>query len=323
VHFLPLKRSYGWRSIEVARLLRDIIQCEQVSVVQTFFESSDLWGGTIAKLSGCPVLISSRRDMGFQRQFKHDVAYRLMAPLFDQIHTVSEAVRDYTIRQDRVAPDRVMCIPNGVDLNSLSSHFDPQFRVRYGLENASHLIAGVGSVKPIKGFDVLVRAAAIVCRKFPQAVFAIAGATQDQRYFEELLALVSSLGLEANFRFLGRIDPPFSLLQASDVFCHVSRSDGLSNALLEAMAAGLPCVLSRVGGNPEVVEDGASGMLVPPGDPEAAAGRLLELLRDAPLRRRMGERSRSIVQKRFTAEHMVNRIVALYDELIAAKQGAC
>src|SRR5271165_2295697 len=276
VHLLPLRRTYDWRSLQVARLLRDIIQCEQVSVVQTFFESSDLWGGAVARLSGCPVLISSRRDMGFQRQLKHRIAYRLMTPMFDQVHTVSEAVRDYAIRQDRMPADKVVSIPNGVDMETVAGEIDPNFRSRHGLEDASHLIVDIGSVKRVKGYDVLARAAAIVCQQFPRAVFAIAGAQRDPAYFQELRDLIDRLGLERNFRFLGHIEPAFSLLHASDIFCHLSRTDGLSNALLEAMACGLPCVLTRVGGNPEVVEEGRSGFVVAPDDPEESARHLLD-----------------------------------------------
>ena len=318
---LPLKRSYGWQSLRAARLLRDIIQCEQVSVVQTFFASSDLWGGAVARLSGAPVLISSRRDMGFQRQRKHLLGYRLMGPLYDHIHTVSGAVRDYTIRQDRIPPGKVISIPNGVDMESMSNHFDPHFRTRHGLQDASHLIVDVGSVKAVKGYDVLVRAAAIVCQRFPNAVFVIAGALQDLAYYDQLRELIGRLGLNRNIRFLGHIDPAFSLLQSSDVFCHLSRTDGLSNALLEAMAAGLPCVLTRVGGNPEVVEDQRSAFLVSPDDPESSAGRVLALLENGEIRRRMGARGRELVHERFTADHMVDRLMALYDGLLTAKFG--
>jgi glycosyltransferase involved in cell wall biosynthesis len=317
IHLLPLERAYGWSSAKVAFLLRDIIQCEQVSVVQTFFASSDLLGGAVARLSGCPVLISSRRDMGFLRERKHRVGYRLMASVYDRVHTVSDAVRDYTIQHDRVHPGRVVTIPNGVDTERIAQHFDPEFRSRHGLQDASHVIVDVGSIKPVKGYEVLVRAAAIVCRQFPQAVFAVAGPVQNAPYFAELQRLIESLGLQKNVKFLGNVDPVYPLLHASDVFCHLSLTDGLSNAMLEAMATGLPCVISRVGGNPEVVEDGRSAFVVPPSDHVQAADRLLQLLSDRNRRQSMGARSRQIIDESLTAEHMVRRFVALYDELLA------
>jgi glycosyltransferase involved in cell wall biosynthesis len=316
IHLLPLKRAYGWSSIKVALLLRDIIQCEQVSVVQTFFASSDLLGGAVARLSGCPVLISSRRDMGFLRQRKHRIGYRLMGSAYDRVHTVSDAVRDYTIQHDRVATGRVLTIPNGVDTERIAQHFDPEFRSRHGLQDASHLIVDVGSIKPVKGYEVLIRAAELVCRQFPKAVFAIAGPVQNRPYFDKLQCLVKSLGLVQNMKFLGNVDPVYPLLHASDIFCHLSSTDGLSNAMLEAMATGLPCVISRVGGNPEVVEEGQSAFIVPPADHLQAADRLIELLTDQSRRQRMGTRSREIVEERFTAEQMVQRFVVLYDQLL-------
>jgi len=316
IHLLPLKRAYGLSSLKVALLLRDFIQCEQVSVVQTFFASSDLLGGAVARLSGCPVVISSRRDMGFQRERKHRIGYRLMASAYDRVHTVSDAVRDYTIAEDRVEPKKVVTIPNGVDTERIAQHFDPEFRARHGLTDASHVIADVGSIKPVKGYDVLVRAADLVRRRFPKAIFAIAGPVQNVPYFGQLRSLIQSLGLEQNVRFLGNVDPVYPLLHASDVFCHLSLTDGLSNAMLEAMATGLPCVISRVGGNPEVVEEGQSAFVVPPADHLQAADGLIALLSDQALRRNMGTRSRQIIDEKFTAERMVQGFVSLYDQLL-------
>jgi glycosyltransferase involved in cell wall biosynthesis len=317
VHILPMQKSCGWESIRVARRLREIIRSEQVSIVQTFFATADLWGGMVAKLSGCPILISSRRDMGFLRTRKHRVAYRLLGPLYDRIHTVSEAVREFTIREDRVDRNKVFTIPNGVEARPIETLPDKGLlRLQYGLENASHVIVDVGTIRSVKGYDVLVRTAEIVCREYPQAVFVIAGRVQDQSYFKQLQNLVSSLGLSANFRFLGGLDDVFPLLKASDAFCHLSRTDGMSNALMEAMAAGLPCIISRVGGNPEVVEEGGSGFIVPAEDHEQPADRLLRILRDPALSRRMGERGRQIIQKSYTTDAMVQKLVELYDELL-------
>jgi glycosyltransferase involved in cell wall biosynthesis len=320
VHFLPLTKTYGLESIRVARRLRGIIQTEQVSIVQTFFETSDLWGGLIAKLSGCPILVSSRRDMGFLRTAKHRLAYRLLSPLFDQVHTVSEAVREFTIREDRIHPDKVITVPNGVDMHKIPAlRQTARLRARYGLEDASHVIADVGSVKPVKGYEVMARAAAVVCQKHPEAVFVVIGSTPDKSYLMQLKSLISALGLTRNFRFIGHSDDVFPLLQMSDIFCHLSVTDGLSNALLEAMATGLPSVISRVGGNPEVVEEGLSGFVVAPGDHELAAERILTLISNPYMASVMGDRGRQIIERSFTAEAMVRKLVDLYEGLLESK----
>ena len=316
VRVFPLDRTYDVRALSCAMRLRRLIREEQVAIAQTFFESSDLWGGLVAKLSGCPILISSRRDVGFRRQAKHHAAYRLLSSMFDRIHTVSDAVRDYTIRQDRVAPGKVITIPNGVDTREVSAaNGNGHHRLQYGLENASHVVVDVTNVRQVKGIDTLMRTALRVRREFPQVLFVVAGKILEPAYLAELNTLLSDLQLNGSFRFLGSVEPVFPLLRAANVFCHLSRSDGLSNALLEAMACGLPCVVSAVGGNPEIIEEGRSGFVVPSDEPDLAADRILALLRHADCARRLGQRGRQIVEENFTAERMVGRFVELYDRL--------
>jgi glycosyltransferase involved in cell wall biosynthesis len=236
------------------------------------------------------------------------------------VHAVSDAVREFTIQADRVNPRKVVTIPNGVDLKAIGVRRDVMsLRAAYGLKNASHVITDVTTVKYVKGVDVLVRTAAVVCREYPQAMFVVAGLLFEDDYLRALRDLIRSSGLERNFRLLGPCDNVFPLLQMSDVFCHLSRTDGLSNALLEAMACELPCVVSNAGGNPEVVEQGCGGFIVPSEEPETAADRILAFLRNPALGRRMGASARRTVEERFSARGMVRRLVALYDDLLALR----
>jgi glycosyltransferase involved in cell wall biosynthesis len=212
-------------------------------------------------------------------------------------------------------PRKVITIPNGVDLEQVprrSAAADP--KARCGLENASHRIVDVTTIRRVKGIDVMMRAASIVCREFPHAVFLVAGSVLEEAYFAELKQLVAALGLERNFQFLGGVDDVFPLLATCQAFCHLSRSDGMSNAVLEAMASALPCVVSRCGGNPGVVGDG--GFVVAIEDAEAAADRLLYLLRNPDDAMRQGERARQIVNEKFSAEAMVRDFMNLYDALL-------
>ena len=320
VQVLMLTKTFGWKSFAAALKLKQFIQSENVSIVQTFFASADLWGAAVAKLSGCPVIISSRRDMGFQRTLKHRIGYRLLAPIYDCVHTVSDAVRSFTIQRDHLNPAKVVTIRNGVEIRNPASPLDVvNFRTRFGLEGVSPLIVDVGSVKAVKGYDVLARTAEIVCRRYPKAMFVVAGAVPELTYLRKLQALIDKLGLTKNFRFMGKIDDSFPLLQMSDIFCHLSSTDGLSNALLEAMMAKLPCVISRVGGNPEVVEEGQSGFIVDSGDFKSAAQRLLTLLENPQKAKQMGERGRQIIELNFTSQAMVNDLTRLYDGLLASK----
>lgn len=317
VYVLPLQRTYGWNGLKVAMKLWHMIRSQQVQIVHTFFATSDIWGGLISKVSGCPLLVSSRRDMGILRSSKHRLGYRLLSVIVDQVQAVSEAVRNYSIREDGIDPTKVVTLHNGVNLDEVDSapplsRSDP----RLGLSGASQLIITVGNIRPVKGIDTLVRTAAIVCRAFPTTTFLIVGEPHGREIFTQLRNLIQDLGLTENVRFLGKRPDVLSLLKACDAFCLLSRSEGLSNALLEAMACGLPCVVTNVGGNEELVEEGRSGFLVPPDEPVIAAQRLMTLVRRPELARQMGNEGRQIIEAKFTAQMMVSRLVALYDQLV-------
>jgi glycosyltransferase involved in cell wall biosynthesis len=168
----------------------------------------------------------------------------------------------------------------------------------------------------VKGIDVFIRAAGRVRAEFPGALFLILGAPHDPATYAELCDLVKALGLEENVRFVADIEDVYPVLQQTDVFCMLSRSEGLSNALLEAMACGLPCVTTRVGGNPELIRDGVNGFLVESGDDAAAAERLLQLLRCPAQAQAMGGQSRLLVEESFTTGKMVEVLVRSYEYLL-------
>jgi glycosyltransferase involved in cell wall biosynthesis len=322
-YLFPLQRTYDWNAMRVAVKIMHLIRSQQVSIVHTFFSTSDLWGGLIAKLSGCPVLISSRRDMGIQRSAKHQLAYRLLGGMFDQIQAVSDEVRAFSISQDALNRGRVVTLHNGVDLEEIQQACGiPRSDPTLALQQASHVIATVGNIRPVKGTDVLVRAAALVSKQFPLAAFLVIGGVQDHEYFRSLQQLAASLGITRSIRFVGLRYDVVSILKSCDVFYQSSRSEGLPNAILEAMACRLPCVATDVGGTREVVADGRSGFLVPPENPELAAERLLRLLRDPKLAREMGETGFEIIEEHFTSRVMVNRLVEHYDSILEAKRYA-
>jgi glycosyltransferase involved in cell wall biosynthesis len=305
-----------------ARLVR-LIRRERVDIVHTFFASADLWGGFLAKLSRRPVLVSSRRDMGFLRTAKHKIAYRLLGGMFDRVLTVSEQVRRFSLEQDGLNPSRVTTIYNAVEVpEPAAGERLEEIRRRFGVEDASHVIATVGNLRYVKGLDVLIRAAARVAKEFPRAKFVIAGgvAPGEPGYLEELQKLCCSLNVSGMVQFMGPVKDVIPLLRASDVFCLLSRSEGFSNALLEAMACGLPCVATRVGGNEEALEGGHAGYLVDSGDCEAAVECILRLLRDPVQARCMGDRARDVVARRFTPESVNSQLVRVYDELLSSRR---
>jgi glycosyltransferase involved in cell wall biosynthesis len=170
----------------------------------------------------------------------------------------------------------------------------------------------------IKGQEVFLRAAALIASNNPHVRFVIVGDNNvDRQYKDELKRLTVRLGIEDRVIFTGfRTDVPDLLAALSVVVSPSLGLEGLSNSLLESMAAGVPVVATRVGGTPEIVEDGVSGLLVPPGDPEALASALSRLLQDRITAKRLGQSARRQVFSRYSLEQAVASTERLYHDLL-------
>jgi L-malate glycosyltransferase len=321
VHVFPWRRVYHWNAWKAAFALRKLIRSERVDIVQTYFETSNLWGGIVAKISGAQ-LLSSRRDMGILRKAKHALAYRLVNRISDRVLAVSEEVKRFCIDADRISPQKIAVVYNGVDLRHIGAKSEQENPfTNADWAGASHIITCVANVRRVKGIDILVRTAQRVCRELPGAVFLVAGSLYEHDFSDEVQKMIAALGLEKNVKLLGFVGDPVPLLKMSDAFCLLSRSEGFCNALLEAMACGVPSVVTRVGGNPEAIDDGENGFMVPIEDDAAAADRLLYLLRNPERAAQIGLAGRTSAQTRFSAETMIKRLITLYLDLLAERDG--
>jgi L-malate glycosyltransferase len=316
-----IQRAVSPRTVRAAIDLARYIRRERVAIVHTFFDASDLLGGLVAKLSGCTV-ISSRRDMGYRRSLVREFGYRMASGCFDQVQTVSSAVRTAMIRADRLDPARVVTIPNGIDAESiLLAKRDSDLSRLIGLQSTFPRVVMVGNLRPVKGPDTFLRMAAEIVRHYPSAVFVVVGGLGTDEYAGSILRQIGELGIEANVRLLGHRPRAtvWALLKECDVFCLPSRSEGMSNALLEAMASGLPCVATAVGGTPEIIENGRTGYLVANEDYRAMAERILGLIRSPQRAFAMGREAQRAVWENFSNAAMVDNVVSQYDRLLAAR----
>jgi glycosyltransferase involved in cell wall biosynthesis len=310
IYLLPIQRTYDLTALRAALDLRQFLKQQNVKIVNTFFESSDIWAGLVTKTMSKAKLVWSRRDMGILRARKHNLAYRLMAGAPDAVFAVSEQVRQHCIEVDRIDPARVQTIYNGLDL----SDWDTTSRPARAPGKA--LVTTVGNIRRVKGHDLFIKAAATIMPQFPDVSFSIAGDVLDPAYFAELQTLVQDLGLSDRFSFDGGVVDLRGHLAAADVFVLPSRSEGFSNALVEAMAASLPVVATDVGGNAEAVRDGISGFIVPSENSAALAVAIIRLLSNPALAKTMGSAGKDLAIERFTTETMMRRISGAYGNLL-------
>jgi glycosyltransferase involved in cell wall biosynthesis len=204
-------------------------------------------------------------------------------------------------------------IPNGLELSRFIDPSNGKSRLQFWPNGKKRLVVGtVGSLTPIKSPDVFVRTAARVVQRHPDVGFVHVG---DGPLRDEMISLTRQLNVEDSVLFLGQHEDVPLLLASMDVFTLTSNSEGLPNAVMEAMAAGLTCVATDAGGCKELVRDGETGFVVPVGNEQGLADRILRLLQDEDLREEMGERGRMYMQE-FDVHRMAERYRRLYSQVV-------
>jgi len=227
----------------------------------------------------------------------------------NRVVAVSHELRAFMVAEGFRA-SHVEVIHNGIDAGpAVEPGARERARQGLGLAPTGMVIGSVARFDPIKRFDVLVRAFQVLVREEPGARLVLVGDGPER---ERLEALVDECGLRASALFPGLRSDARALMPAFDVYANASDSEGISITLLEAMAASLPVVATRVGGTPEIVDTGVSGELVPARDAGALASTLVSLLRDPARRSSLGERARRTVVERFAFERMVRDYLAVY-----------
>jgi glycosyltransferase involved in cell wall biosynthesis len=229
----------------------------------------------------------------------------------DMFICASEAIRQMLL-SDGIPPQRAVTVHEGIDLARAAATSPAPLHEELWLPHGAPIVGNVAALVPHKGQRHLVDAAALVVRHVPDARFVIAGEGELRSALEQQ---IKHLGLEKHVLLAGFRPDILSLHKAFDVFVMSSVTEGLGTSLLDAMACGRPIVATTAGGMPEVVEDGHTGILVPPRDHVAMAEAIVRLLKDEALRRRMGAAGLSLAHARFSAERMVQDTVRVYERV--------
>jgi len=299
---------------QVARMAA-LMREHRVRIVHATDFNTNLLAFAAGRLAGAKVIVN-RVDLGHLREGFgkwHRETEKWNARHADLVVVNADAVREVCIRDERCKPERVVVVRNGIDL----AHFDRlasqplQGPLPVGPDEIA--VAVIGNLWPVKGHRTLVEAAALLRDRLPRARFLCAGEGPEREFLERRIA---QLGLEGRVFLLGhRLDVP-AILARVKAACLCSSAEGLSNALMEAMAARLPIVATAVGGNPELVRPGENGVLVPYGDPESLADKLVELLSDEDRAAGMGRRGRERVEAELTLSRMAEGYRAVYRRLL-------
>jgi glycosyltransferase involved in cell wall biosynthesis len=319
-------RVTSFRSVrtlaEQARLFRHISR-RQIDVVHTYNFYGNVFGTFPAWLAGA-VVVASIRDRAPYLTSMQKRVQRYACTFADCILVNADAVKTWLVGEG-YDESRIIVIRNGVDMRRFDVPRDPERLTReFALPPGTPLVGVVSRLTRLKGLEELLEAAAMLRPRHPEVRYLIVGETAPHQtaYLEELKRHAAKHRIADRVIFTGlRRDVP-SVLAAVDVSVMPSLNEALSNVVLESMAAGAPTVATRVGGTPEAMEDGRSGLLVAPGDASALAAAISRLLEDRRLAASVGSQARQQVRERFSLEQMTDETERLYFALLARKQRA-
>jgi glycosyltransferase involved in cell wall biosynthesis len=322
--FLPEVEGLGWplRDLGLGRRIYDArgarglarlvggLRAFAPHVVHGYLFGPCLFAGLAGRMAAVPHVVAAKRNVDAFESPRQRWLHGLGLRLATRVTAVSERVADSAAALG-VPRAKITVIPNGVDVGRFST---PAAERPPELQGRTPVLGSVGCLAPRKDYAVLLEAVAGLRARYPRLLFVLVGDGPERAALE---SRARSLGLDGAVMFAGERPDVERWLPHFDLFALSSREEGIPNALLEAMAAGRPVVATAVGGTPEVVVDGLTGVLVPPGDPSAlraALERLLERPEDA---RRMGQLAAARAREEYGIERMVRR----HEELYAALAG--
>lgn len=290
------------------RFLLDIVERYGIDVLHTDGPRNTFFAGMAAKKKGLPLVWHIRA-------FDRDRYDRLLYGLSSRLILVADCLRDrfQWVRDD----GKFITIYNGIDPGEFERVRDGAGpRGCLGIGGDGLLIVSVGRIESLKGQIHLVGACGRIGESFPEFRLLFVGDTVDEAYRRECEAMASTLGIARQVVFAGEHEDIAGILGCADIFVLPSLYEAFPRAVIEAMGAGLPVIVTDAGGCPEAVEEGLSGFVVPAGNPEALASRILQLGQDRELRRKMGARGRRRAKTLFDIRENARKTERLYNEIL-------
>lgn len=317
IKVLNMSRIYGLRQARVFKELSRFIKQHDIKIVQTFHTKPDLFGTALARANNVPVIISSRRDMAFDRTDRELLLYKALNRYVDAVICVSQQVKELVRREEGLDDRKLTIIYNGVETEHYRRRIDARVeRRKLGIGLRQPVVGVLANFNAIKGHGFFLEACPAIRRRVPGVRFLLAGEGPEEMAMRRR---AQELGLGDSAQFLGyRTDTP-ELLAAMDVVVAPSLSEGFSNTLIEALYMKKPVITTRVGGNSEIITDGETGILVDPADAGAIADAVVRVIGNPRSAARMGENGRKRVEENFLIDTMMARTQELYQRLLSEK----
>ena len=319
IHEYPLTSFYDLNFAKQLKRFVRYVRQNRIDVVHTHCFYTNIFGMTGGFLAGVPARVTSKGETDGFRTPLQKRAERMSFRLGHRVIANCLVVQNMLIREG-VNPGRIIQHYNGLDLDRLkvpTGVSRDELLAKFGLPSGRRLMTIVANLRnPVKDHRMFLRAAADVRKAVPDAAFVVAG---EGELMPDLRELAAELGIASDVHFIGRCDDVAGLLHASTAGVLSSKAEGFANAILEYMAAGLPVVATDVGGVREAILEGETGYIVPSGNHEQMAQRMIQVLANNDNARAMGARGQAIVAEKFSSEHHLRNTLELYDELLRVR----
>lgn len=303
-----------WDIAGILKLLK-IFRNENIHILYTINSPLTQFLGTVCarlvKVDVCLTRVAATKPIFHAKRRK--VVNSIMLPFVDNIIAQAHSQKEYLIRHEGFKPQKVRVIYNGVDLEKFDKPLDiPSLKQTIGIPEDASVVGIVARLSPEKGHQTFLKASRKILDVFPSAHFLIVGDGEERK---KLKKITHELAIHSSINFLGiRKDIP-QIVSLFDVAVMSSNFETFSNSILEYMAASKPVVATNVGSIAELVIDGETGYLIPTGDSDALADRILRLLRNPVLAKKMGEAGRERVKEKFTIQKMIAGYESLFVDL--------
>jgi glycosyltransferase involved in cell wall biosynthesis len=309
---------------DLAGLVRlwDFLRREHYAIVHTHTSKGGFVGRLAARLAGVPVIVHTAHGFAFHERSQpwarlfYSTLERIASRWCDRIVSVSEFHRRWALELGICRPPKILAIPNGIAALASPGVVPADLREELGVREDELLILSMARLAPDKGLEYLIEAAALLLRTERRFRIAIAGDGEARAQLEEL---AFNLGVSDRVRLLGFREDVSDLLAACDLVVLPSLREGLSIALLEAMAAGKPIVATSIGSHRELASQAEIAQLVPPADAPALCEAILRLTRNPALMARFGAKAQVLFKSQYTEERMLNTYKQLYFDLLKEK----
>jgi glycosyltransferase involved in cell wall biosynthesis len=304
------------------RLVR-LLRKQEIEILHVFSPYAGIVGRLAARLAGVKAVVYTEHSTLENQNALGRLGNILTYPLNDATIGVSQAVLRSVLRWQLARRGTFQTIYNGIDLNALDTNrVNPdQVKKSLGINPRHRVVGNVAHLRPAKGHLYLLQAARLVLDQYPEVTFVVVGREKVKGYLRRLEEVAERLEIGDRVLFTGFRPDAIQITSAFDIFVLSSLWEGFGIVLLEAMALGKPVIGTRVGGIPEVIEDGVNGYLVEPRNPEQLAEKVVQLLGDEALRSQMGQQGMQRVRDRFSIRDTVKAVEDVYTSVLNAKGG--